>query len=137
MTAEAIYVNRTFYAPRFLIRVDGREVEEHTVRDILDVTFEDSLSGLEFFEFTLHDWDPVRQEPKYSSPYDASGQSRRDSDGNEVAAFEPGMLAELQLGYYGPEEPVMKLLGTIVSITPTFPSSGIPQMKVRVLRLGK
>lgn len=132
MTAEAITEGRTFYAPRFVIRVDGREVDAHTVRDIIDVTFEDSLDALEYFEFTLHDWDPVRNTPKYSSPYDEGGAPQR-VNGAEVPAFEPGLTAELQLGYYGPEEPVTKLVGTIVSISPSFPDSGIPQMKVRVL----
>jgi len=132
MTAEAIYTDRTFYAPRFVIRVDGRAVDVHTIRDVIEVTFEDSLDALEFFEFTLHDWDPVRNAPKYSSPYDESGAPQQ-SGGAEVPAFEPGMTAELQLGYYGPEDPVTKLVGTIVSIAPSFPASGIPQMKVRVL----
>lgn len=132
MTAKAISEGRTFYAPRFVIRVDGREVDAHTVRDIIDVTFEDSLEALEYFDFTLHDWDPVRNTPKYSSPYDESGNPQQ-VDGAEVPAFEPGLTAELQLGYYGPEEPVTKLVGTIVSISPSFPDSGIPQMKVRVL----
>lgn len=132
MTAEAIYADRTFYAPRFVIRVDGRDVDAHTIRDVIDVTFEDSLDALEFFEFTLHDWDSVRNAPKYSSPYDESGAPQR-SGGTEVPAFEPGMTAELRLGYYGPEDPVTKLVGTIVSIAPSFPESGIPQMKVRVL----
>lgn len=132
MTAEAISEGRTFYAPRFVIRVDGQEVDAHTVRDIIDVTFEDSLDALEYFEFTLHDWDPVRNTPKYSSPYDEGGAPQR-VNGAEVPAFEPGLTAELQLGYYGPEEPVTKLVGTIVSISPSFPDSGIPQMKVRVL----
>jgi uncharacterized protein len=132
MTAEAISAGRTFYAPRFVIRVDGRDVDAHTIRDVIDVTFEDSLDALEFFEFTLHDWDPVRNAPTYSSPYDGSGAPQQQG-GAEVAAFEPGMTAELQLGYHGPEEPVTKLVGTIVSIAPSFPDSGIPQMKVRVL----
>ena len=132
MSAEAIHTDRDFYAPRFVIRVDGRDVDPHTIRDVIDVTFEDSLDELEFFEFTLHDWDPVRAAPKYSSPYDESGAPQR-SGGVEVPAFEPGMTAELQLGYYGPEDPVTKLVGTVVSIAPSFPESGIPQMKVRVL----
>lgn len=132
MSAQPIHQDRSFFAPRFVIRVDGREVDHHTVRDILDVTFEDSLDALDYFEFTLHDWDAVRNQPKYSSPYDEAGQPRRDGD-KEVPAFEPGMMAELQLGYYGPEDPVTKLLGVIVSVAPSFPESGIPQMKVRVL----
>ena len=133
MTAEAIAQNRSFYAPRFVIEVDGQDVEPSVIRDIWDVTFEDSLEALEYFEFTLNDWDPVRNAPKYSSPYDESGQPQRDAAGNPVPAFEPGMTASLKLGYYGPEEPVTKLVGTIVSITPSFPASGLPVMKVRVL----
>ena len=132
MSAQPIHQDRSFFAPRFVIRVDGREVDHHTVRDILDVSFEDSLDALDYFEFTLHDWDAVRNRPKYSSPYDAAGQPQRDGDA-EIPAFEPGMMAELQLGYYGPEDPVSKLVGTIVSVAPSFPESGIPQMKVRVL----
>jgi phage protein D len=132
MTAEAVYANHSFYAPRFVILVDGIEADPHTIFDILDVVFEDSLDALEFFEFTLHDWDPARNAPKYSSPYDESGARQRSGD-TEIPAFEPGMTAELKLGYYGPEAPVTKLVGTIVSIAPSFPESGMPQMKVRVL----
>jgi len=132
VAAEAITGDRTFFAPRFVIRVGEREVGPPFIRDVLDVTFEDSLDALEFFEFTLHDWDPVRNAPKYSSPYDESGARVRVDDA-DVPAFEPGMKAELQLGYYGPEEPVTKLVGTIVSLEPSFPESGIPQMKVRVV----
>jgi phage protein D len=133
MTAQAIFVDRAFYAPHFVIRIDGRKVDFHTVRDITEVTFEDSLDALDYFEFTLHDWDAARNQPKYSSPYDAGGAAQKDIEGKEIPAFEPGMFAELQLGYYGAEDPVTKLLGNIVSIAPSFPDSGIPQMKVRVL----
>lgn len=133
MSAEAIHTDRSFYAPRFVIEVDGQDVEPSVIRDVWDVTFEDSLDALEFFEFTLNDWDPVRNGPKYSSPYDESGSPQRDADGGAVPAFEPGMTASLQLGYYGPEDPVTKLVGTIISITPSFPDSGMPTMTVRVV----
>jgi uncharacterized protein len=133
MSAEALTAGRTFYAPRFVLEVDGRDVDPHTVHDVLDVTFEDSLDALEYFEFTVFDWDPVRHAPKYSSPYDASGAPQKDGQGQPIPAFEPGMTAALSLGYHGPEEAVPKLTGTIVSITPSFPESGLPQMKVRVL----
>jgi len=133
MTAEAINIGRTFYAPRFVLTLDEQGVPQSTVRDIIDVTFEDSLNALEYFEFTLHDWNPVRNAPKYSSPYDKNGNPQTDVSGDQVPAFEPGKQASLSLGYYGPEDPVLKLSGMIVSITPSFPQSGIPQMKVRVL----
>ena len=133
MTAEAIHTGRSFYAPRFTLEVDGRDVPPHAIRDVIDVSFEDSLTALEFFEFSLHDWDPIRNAPKYSSPYDESGAPQTDAQGQTIPAFEPGMTASLSMGYYGPEDPVQKLTGTIVSITPSFPDSGIPMMKVRVL----
>ncbi len=141
MTAEAIHLNRGFYAPRFTIRVDGKRtdgsdstaIEPHVIRDVLEVTFEDNLDEFESFEFTLADWDPILNAPKYSSPYDEGGSPRKDGAGNAIPAFEPGMLAELSMGYYGPDDPVVKLLGTIVTVTPSFPESGIPVMKVRVI----
>jgi uncharacterized protein len=133
MTAEAIYVDRDFYAPSFVIEVDGQNAEPSVVRDIWDVTFEDSLDALEYFEFTLNDWDPVRNTTRYSSPYDTQGAPTRGADGKPILAFEPGMNVSLQMGYHGPEDPVMKLVGTIVSVAPNFPESGMPAMTVRVL----
>ncbi|MCU0827111.1 MAG: hypothetical protein MUE52_06830 [Tabrizicola sp.] len=141
MTAEAIHLNRGFYAPRFVIEVDGKRsdgsdstaIEPHVIRDVLEVTFEDSLDEFESFEFTLADWDPQLNAPKYSSPYDESGAARKDGAGNDIPAFEPGMMAKLSMGYYGPEEPVVKLVGTIVTVTPSFPESGMPVVKVRVI----
>lgn len=131
--ASAISEGRSFYAPRFVIEIDGQAFEPYAARDILDVSYTDSLTELEFFEFTLNDWDPVRNAPKYSSPYDETGAAVRDGAGQTISPIEPGMTAALSLGYYGPEDIVPKLTGTIVSITPSFPESGLPQMKVRVL----
>lgn len=129
-----------FYAPRFVIELDGQVIETNATRDnvdvshdILDVSFQDSLSELEYFEFTLNDWDPVRNSPKYSSPYDANGAAQQDGSGRKIPPFEPGMSAALSLGYYGSGEVVPKLTGTIISITPSFPESGMPVMKVRVI----
>jgi phage protein D len=141
MTAEAIHLNRGFYAPRFVIEVDGKRsdgsdstpVAPHVIRDVLEVTFEDSLDEFESFEFTLADWDPQLNAPKYSSPYDEKGAARKDGAGNAIPAFEPGMMAKLSMGYYGSEEPVVKLVGTIVTVTPSFPESGMPVVKVRVI----
>ncbi len=131
--ASAIAEGRSFYAPRFVIEVDGQELSPYGSRDVLDVTYQDSLTDLEYFEFTLNDWDPVRNAPKYSSPYDESGSPVIDGAGQVIPPLEPGMTASLSLGYYGPEEVVPKLTGTIVSVTPSFPETGMPVMKVRVL----
>lgn len=133
VAASPITEGRSFYAPRFLIQIDGQDFDPYATRDVLDVTYEDSLTELEFFEFTLNDWDPVRNAPKYSSPYDAYGAPMTDGQGRTIPPIEPGMTAALSIGYYDDDSLVPKLTGTIVSITPSFPESGMPVMKVRVL----
>ena len=128
MATAQIYETETFFAPRFEIRLGGSPLSQTVVRDVTAVSYTDSLDQLEFFEFTLHDWDPVQRTPKYSSPYDESGAARPDS-----ARFEPGDVVELAMGYYGPADPVTMLRGQIVTVTPSFPASGLPTFKVRAL----
>ncbi len=134
-TTTPIYQNQTFFAPHFEIRLRGQNLSRAVIRDVLDVTYSDSLDALDSFEFTLHDWDPVLRLPKYSSPYDESGALRTLPDGSDVPSFDPGAQIELRLGYYGPEEPKLMLTGQVVSITPSFPASGNPTLKVRALSL--
>ncbi len=135
MSATPIFKDQDFYAPRFEIKLRGQNLGRAVIRDVLDVSYSDSLDKLDSFEFTLRDWDPVRNEPKYSSPFDQSGQLRQLEDGTNVPHFEPGARVELRLGYYGPEEPRLMLTGQVVSLTPSFPSSGNPTMRVRALSL--
>lgn len=135
MTANAtpIYENNTFYVPRFEIELQGQNLSRSVIRDVTDVSYKDSLTELDSFEFTLHDWDPALNDTKYSSPYDESGNLKRLPDGSPVPLFDPGADVSLRLGYYGPEEPELMLTGKIVAITPKFPSSGAPTLQVRAL----
>lgn len=130
--AVPIYKDRTFYAPRFEIRLQGQKLGRAVIRDVLEVTYTDSMKELDSFEFTLNDWDPVLREPRYSSPYDDRGQLKKLEDGSDVPNFDPGAKVELYLGYY-PDELLLVMTGTVVSISPSFPSSGTPQLKIRAL----
>ncbi len=135
MTSTPIYTDQNFYAPRFEIKLRGQNLSRAVIRDVLDVSYSDSLEKLDSFEFTLHDWDAVQRIPKYSSPYDESGNLRTLEDGSPVPNFDPGAKIELQMGYYGPEEPPLIMTGQVVSLSPSFPASGNPTLRVRALNL--
>ncbi len=135
MPTTPIYTNQNFYAPRFEIKLRGQNLSRAVIRDVLDVSYTDSLERLDSFEFTLHDWDPVLRVPKYSSPYDENGQLRKLPDNSPVPNFDPGAQVELRMGYYGADEPRLMMTGQVVSLTPNFPNSGTPTLRVRALSL--
>lgn len=135
MTATPIYQGQTFLAPHFEIRLKGQDLGREVVRDVLEVTYKDDLEKLDSFELTLNDWDPVAREPKYSSPFGADGSPRRLDADHDVPSFEPGAQLELRMGYYGAEDPTLMMVGQVVSITPSFPASGDPTLRVRALNL--
>jgi phage protein D len=135
MATLPIFANQNFYAPRFEIKLRGQNLSRAVIRDVQEVSYSDSLDKLDAFEFTLHDWDPVLRLPKYSSPYDESGNARALPDNSPVPNFDPGAQVELHMGYYGAEEPRLMMTGQVVSLTPSFPSSGAPTLRVRALSL--
>jgi phage protein D len=131
--ATRIYENQTFYAPRYEIALDGQDLITSVGRDIKEILYTDSMQELDTFEFVLHDWDPVAHTTKYSSPYDESGSLRTLPDGSSVPLFDPGAQVTLRLGYYGGEDPVAMFDGKIVSITPAFPVTGTPTLRIRAV----
>ncbi len=131
--ASPIYENQTFYAPRYEIALEGQNLNQSIGRDIKEILYTDSMQELDSFEFVLHDWDPVTHTTKYSSPYDESGSLRTLPGGGNVPLFDPGSQVALRLGYYGGEDPVTMFDGKIVTITPAFPVTGIPTLRVRAI----
>src|SRR5690606_35317835 len=133
MPTKPIYEGQDYFVPRYEITLDGREVPQGVLRDVKEIVYTDSLSELDFFEFVLHDWDPVARQPRYSSPYDESGQARSLPGGGTMPAFDPGVEVTLRLGYYGAEDATVMLKGRIVTLTPSFPANGQPALRLRAL----
>jgi phage protein D len=123
---------RTFYAPQFKIVLKGQAIDPLVLRDVQEVSYTDDSANLDAFEFTLGDWDPVQNRPKYSSPWNADGTPYK-VEGQPVPNFEPGADLELHLGYQGDDELTLMLKGEVVSITPNFPAAGSPVVRVRAL----
>jgi uncharacterized protein len=124
--------NRAFYAPQFQIKLKGQNLGRDVIADVIDVTYTDDEANLDCFEFSLGDWDPIERRPKYSSPWDESGQPYRIG-GQNAPNFEPGADVELYFAYMGEGDPILMLKGEVVSITPSFPASGAPTCRVRAL----
>ncbi len=131
-----IYQDQNFLAPQFLIKLQGQNLGNEVVRDVLQVSYKDDLENLDSFEFSLHDWDSISRTTKYSSPYDENGQLKKLAGTDfDVPNFEPGARIELYMGYYGTEEPVLMMSGKVASSSVSFPAAGTPIFTVRVLNL--
>lgn len=133
----AIEALGTFHVPEFDIRLDGADPGSRMRFDILDVTYNDDLDALDSFEFSIIDWDPERLETVYSCPWDGSGNVRNyETRAGEkpIPVLMPGVPMSLYMSYRDhTDEPVLMLRGRIVSLSTSFPASGVPVAKVRVL----
>ena len=134
MATESFYKDRVFFAPAFRIKLDGQDAGREVIADVLELSFTDDLENVASFEFVLHDWDPVRIRPKYSSPWDETGQLLTLYDGGPpVPVFEPGAKVSLFMGYTEEGDLPLIMEGEVVSLTPSFPASGAPTCRVRAL----
>lgn len=134
MNDAAFYQERNFLTPAFRIELDGRDAGRDVIADVLEVSFTDDLDNINSFEFVLLDWDPVGLRPKYSSPWDDTGQPLTVGDtSKEVPNFEPGSKVSLFMGYLEDGEIPFIMEGEVVSIAPSFPASGAPTCRIRAL----
>lgn len=134
MSAPSFYADRAFFVPSFRIKLNGQDTGREVIADVLEVSFVDDLENIDSFEFVLNDWDAARGRPKFSSPWDASGQLLTLSEGGPpVPVFEPGANVSLFMGYAEEGELPLIMAGEVVSLSPSFPASGAPTCRVRAL----
>lgn len=115
--AEPIYTNRDFYVPDFKIKIKNTALKQDVVRDITQVSYKDSLTSIDSFEFVINNWDAETRTFKYS-----------DKD-----IFVPGTSVELYMGYHGNSPLKLMLTGVIKTMRPTFPSGGQPTLTISAL----
>lgn len=104
--AVPIYEGQDFYVPAFEVRLAGRPAGQDVVRDILSVTYKDSIQEIDSFEISINNWDADARSFKYS----------------DRKLFDPGQELELTMGYQGALRPMLK--GEITSLRPSFPAGG-------------
>jgi phage protein D len=102
--AVPIYEGHDFYVPTFEVRLDGRPPGREVIRDVLSVTYKDSVKDLDSFELTINNWDAEELRFKYS----------------DDKLFDPGTRVELHMGYMNELRPMLR--GEITSLRPSFPA---------------
>jgi len=133
--SAAFYENRAFHTPSFQLVLNGQDTGHAVARDVLEVRFTEELGAIASFEFTLYDWDAQALRPRYSSPWDASGNPLPLEPGGSqvVPVFEPGAQVDLRFGYVEEGELPLVLRGEVVSLSPSFPAAAAPTCRVRAL----
>ena len=66
-TVDIFNNHRTFYVPQFQVSIAGKTLKEGLLRDVMQVTYRDSVEEIDSFELVVNNWDAgVRQpQPKY------------------------------------------------------------------------
>ena len=115
-TAQKIYDGRDFYVPHFEVRIDGRDVKKDVLRDVTQVSYQDSMDQIDNFQITVfNEWLHEKRAFKYS-----------DED-----TFNPGQTLELWMGYHTQRDDMRLMIkGQITSLQPTFPEGGISTLTI-------
>ena len=114
-----------FYVPSFEVSLHGRELDPLVIHDVTEVSYHDSLEDVDGFELTLAN--------SPSATYDTP--SSRTFKYSDQDLFDPGKELQLKLGYIGGDALGVMITGDITSLTPSFPASGFPTLKVSGLNV--
>ncbi len=118
-TATAVHAVGDFYVPAFQVVLDDDQtLPENVLRDVVNVTYHDSVDDIDSFTLVLNNWDDEARDFKYV------GSGR----GSERSPFEPGRKIALHMGYEGSLDKM--LVGEITRLEPEFPKSGAPTISV-------
>jgi phage protein D len=118
-----------FYVPRFEISAGGVAIPTSVVRDVVQVTYNDSTTEIDSFDITVNNWDDTSRRFKYVG----SETTTRSSNALHTL-FEPcAHDFELKLGYGS--DLVSIVTGSPQTLEPSFPAGGAPTLTVRALNV--
>jgi phage protein D len=130
---QPIYADRDFYVPSCDIRIRDVDISPADRSNITQIRYTDSIDQIDSFELTINNWDPDTHDFRYT------GSTVPGSDDDRSTLFEPGQKIELWMGYRSPgnlsasresASMLLMLVGVITKLTPIFPASGGPTLKV-------
>jgi len=122
-----IYQGNDFYAPSFTVKVRSTDLPEIVARDVISVTYKDSLEELDTVDLVLNNWDDASTAPTNfiyavddNAPY------------ADLWTFDQDTIYEVDMGYEGVGL-VSMLTGMLESIEPHYPAGGAPSLNVRLV----
>jgi phage protein D len=95
-----------YYAPNFKVEVEGRELDQESKGDVLDLKVTMDQQNLTSFDMTVNNWDDKRFGFKYS----------------DTTIFDVGNRVQIRMGYA--DDLKFMASGVISALTPHFPDSG-------------
>ncbi len=66
-----------FYVPRYEIVASTGGLAPGVLRDVTQVTYNDSTTDIDSFDLTVNNWDPVARDFKYVAPSAPASATRR------------------------------------------------------------
>jgi uncharacterized protein len=111
----------TFYVPQVAVYLDGKELQDNVISDILQVTYKDSINEIDSFSIEINNWDADKRTFKFAPPL-------KDATEDYTGVFDPGSTIELWMGYQNNLRQMMR--GQITSLSPVFSESAAPTLTI-------
>lgn len=117
---------QSFWVPAFEVtRTGGARWPDHVLRDVVEVTFEDSVDGIDSFTIVLDNWDTETLHPRFV------GQEAAEDLWDLV---QPGNAVELRMGYRGEQTDLRVMTrGYLTALDVEMPENGATRVTVRGL----
>jgi len=124
-----------FYVPRYEIKISGVSLPQNVLRDVIQVTYKDSIKELDSFELSVNNWDANLRTFKYVGSESKDSLHEGSSKFNPLhRLFEPCRHpVEVFMGYGGKLSLMLK--GNFTTMEPNFPSGGASTLSVRGLNV--
>lgn len=116
-------LEKTFYVPYFQVFVADEKLPADVVKDLIQVTYKDSVQDIDGFDLTINNWDAGKAKFKYEPP------SSPDFKG----IFDPGKKLDLWMGYQDDSE--LMVSGVITRLDLNYPEGGNPAIAVSGLNV--
>lgn len=124
----------SFYVPRFEVKIEGAGLPRDVLRDVVQLTYHDSVAELDGFELVVNNWDAATRRFKYVGSETDDDLKKDDTAGKRYKLFEPcNKDVTVRMGYV--DELRTMLTGSVTTMEPSFPSSGAPTLTVRGLNV--
>lgn len=120
-----------FYVPRFEIKIAGADLPRDVLRDVMQLTYTDSIKDVDGFELTVNNWDADKKQFKYVGT--ETPESMKKNPLHNL--FSPtGTEVDVLMGY-GANPLTLMLRGNFTTMEPNFPSGGGSTLSVRGLNI--
>ncbi|MFF5289007.1 phage late control D family protein [Paractinoplanes globisporus] len=128
MTAPAVPIplyqtRQPFYVPAFEVKVAGAPMPRSVVRDVIEVTYDDSVDKVDGFTLQVNNWDATKRNAPYFGP-----------SATHPEVFEPGAEVQLLMGYRGAADDLRTMVtGQLTSVDVELTETAAPRITVRGL----